>query len=217
MKKLITLFAALFLFGCGSGGGGHKHHDPKPEPTEWISLGKAHIKASMKDGFSLQQTENITYTSVSVNQITLNTANLASSPTEDANSVLDLGSFSLSNLKINDLNQCGTGTQKCTTVRIALYTADLGGANAGLGGFVNTSYNYGGQDVTISATTGGASETVLLGSGNAVGIETVDSTSLNRVTQANFVNGPYLLEADFSNAGEGLYEMNLVIDIQAAL
>jgi hypothetical protein len=210
--KYLLLILALYISGCGYFGPDYRDYRPKPEVPEvpydeYIVIGKAIINISSEDSLSLA--ENITYVVANANVFTIDASGI-STPVENGD-ILNVGNIDVSNMKVNNLNQCGGGSDKCTSAIVRVYTTDVTGSE-GIAGFVNTDDGYG-IDVTASES-GGLSGTAGL---DVAGAVTVDSYTIpasdRKLTSADFGGVSYDIDVDFSNAGVGSYEMNLVIEI----
>ena len=192
---------------------------PAPEATNWNTIAKANIHTSVQDVevFSLASlgntSTNITYVAAEVKQFALDSGTLVvGTETEDN---LDLGSATVNKILVNKLVQCGVALdERCTSSRLIVYTTEIVG-HTGVEGFVNTDESYG-VPIIITATTGGATGAAGLTDVNAFVAETVDLSTISkrRLTSSDFINGPYLINVDFSNAGNGNYEMDLVVELQ---
>ena len=216
MKRLLFL---LTLIGCGSevsfNDGSPINYKPQSE-IQWKSVATAEIHIGAQEGLSL--VENITYVATTINKVNINVATLINTPTDNSevDGVLDLGSLSVNTLKINNLNQCGAGAAPCSVARIIVYTIDVA-SDPGIAGFVNTSGAYGipvlTGDNTVTTVAGGTIVGFTDANAAEVDIYTILGTD-NRIDQNDFTIGPYPILIDMSNAGIGIFEMNLVIDIQ---
>ena len=208
MKKL--LFLVVFLVGCGTEYLNQRSDPKSPKDMNWKVIGQVFLKAEVDRFLALQQTEVITYVSATTNGFSADVSSIVL--TESANGeVLDLGSVTLDLLKVNQLNQCGVGNdEKCTSAIVRVYTTAVTGHN-GVAGFVNKDESYG---VSVLAGEGSATESVGLTDANAAIVDTYTiPANDNKLTVGDFNGVTYELEVDFSNAGAGSYEMNLVIEL----
>ena len=213
MKSLLIL--SMIIASCGE-----VYLDKRtrshPEPDKWKVIGTININMKFMEepgGYLASQSTNVTYTVAEANDFTINTGNISVSETSE--SVLDFGSIDISQLKVNKLKQCGVSNdQKCTSAIIRAYTTEVSG-HPGIGGFVNKTD---GDGIPVKAGENTASSTVGLNVANAV---TLDSYTIpasdKKLTASDFSGVVYEVEADFSNAGAGDYEMNLVIELAVAL
>ena len=122
---------------------------------------------------------------------------------------LSFGSLFLSDYFSNDLRVCGSsGRTKCGRLQIRLYTDGSGGA-----GFYNEADSYG---VPVYANLRGSENGVELGWGRAQSLilqEVVIPTSKNVLRLRDFAEEPrYDLSVDFSNAGVGSYQTEIVVE-----
>lgn len=205
MKGLCVVLA---LLGCGPAR--YEIISPPKKPiNNWKTLGKAVVTIGKADSYMLAENVSITYTSSIVTQFVLNVTTVVVGSEDESSYQLALGSFNIDKLRLNKLDVCGVGgNERCTAARIALYTQELIGYT-GIGGFVNIDEGYGVPILAEGVALG-------LGSGSAIGVETLDitSTAIKRITAASFSYTPYTLTSDFSNAGAGNYEVDVVIELQ---
>lgn len=163
--------------------------------------------------YAANQTATVTYVVSNQSSITIDTNSLIPVESGDGET-LDLGSLTITQLRANKLNICGTGNQKCTQAVIRVYTQELVGYT-GISGFVNTDDSYG-ADVYFGQTT--ASELVGLTSTNSAIVQSYSiPANDNKIGLSDFPSPTYLGEVDLSNAGSGNYEMMLVVELALAL
>ena len=225
MRNLTLI--GLLLTSCDSSSSGHVEFFDTTPPTlprinqhstdTWHTVGRATINVRKSEGVLDNQyksyglaAKNVTHTTPITNQFDLDFT--AFTPgVEDSSSTLPLGSIDIDGIKINKLKQCGGGgNEKCGKARIIIYTTELA-SNPGVEGFVHVLDGYG---VDIHAN----DIIVGLASGNAAEVELVlIPESKKRVGTSDFANSPFIITGDFSNAGYGDYEADIVIDIQLAL
>jgi len=224
MKLLLLSWALLSIVGCSASihdgrtmADGIIDRVPAITTSDFTTVATVRLNVYRVSGLQLA---DITYTSSASASVTEDVSALIS-PTEDVDGLtLDLGSYGLSGIRINQLSVCGAGTEKCTAAQIIAYTVDLGGANAGLGGFVNITENYGGNDVTISGTGGDATLGHTVSNANVLSSYTITGAD-RKLSADDFTSAGQLvvfpLEVDFSNAGVGDYQMQIEIAVQLAL
>lgn len=208
MRILSILALCLFFVSCGS----ERTRNPRapgPIPKDkFITLAKAEVTITNAPGLFLASTIN--YTVPLANAFGLDVSGVA--PAEVGDTIV-IGNIDISDLRINDLYVCGSGTDKCTTAVVRVYTTELSGYE-GISGFVNTDDNYS-IDVTVSES-GGLSGTVGL---DVAGSVTVDSYTIpsndRKLTIADFSGVSYdFVAGDIdNNAGVGSYEMSVTIEI----
>ena len=123
--------------------------------------------------------------------------------------LLDLGSISLSALYDNDLKKCGNNSnQKCGTALIRMYTTGTAGE-----GLYNAEDGYG-APITAGQTT---LSTVGLNVAGAAIMQSISIPNSKHVLNlSDFPNHAYSLKVDFSNAGDGVYATNLVVEYALA-
>jgi hypothetical protein len=210
--KYLLLMLTLYISGCGFFGPKYRDYRPKPDVPnipydEYKTIGKAIINIS-SDG-ALNLVENVTYVVTDANVFLIDAAGIAT-PTENGD-ILNVGNLDITGLKVNRLKQCGGGTDKCTSAIVRVYTTDVTGSE-GIAGFVNVTDGYG-VDITASES-GGLSGIAGLTVSNSVIVDSyIIPTSDRKLTSADFGAVSYDIDVDFSNAGIGSYEMNLVIEI----
>lgn len=214
MKKLFLLIAILFSYGCGTDVDNQRSSPKSPEEMDWKVIGKVYLTTQIDRNLALQQTEVVTYVSATTSQFSADPAGIVPVESVDGET-LDLGSVTLDQLKVNDLDQCGVGNdEKCTSAVIRVYTTEVTGF-IGIDGFVNTDQSYG---VPVLAGEGTATESVGLTDTNAAFVDTYTIPANDRkLTTGDFNGVTYELEVDFTNGGAGSYEMNLVIELAVGL
>ena len=124
-------------------------------------------------------------------------------PSSFVNDSVSFGYLSLTNIKDNDLKQCGlTGHDKCTQAIIRAYTLNTPGS-----GLWNFADNYGIPLLVNGFTT-------VLGSDSNVILTTLSIPANENVLHfSNFAGlTTYNVSGDFSNAGMGQYSTTLVIE-----
>ena len=207
------LILSLFLVSCGTAKFVSINTPKTPTPQkEYKVIAKAEISLSSTGKLLTlaSKTINVTHTSKNVNAFALDMSSLVAG-IEDDNDILSFGSFDISNLKVNNLNQCGNGSDPCTTAIVRIYTTDLAGFE-GISGFINTT--DGGYGIPVSANKIGAlASNVGLSHLNAAIVDTYTIGSDKRLTESDFGTPTYEIDVNFTDAGVGDYEMNLVIEI----
>lgn len=121
------------------------------------------------------------------------------------NTLLDLGTITLTELTDNNLAVCGTEKKtKCTTAVIRMYTVGVAGA-----GVYNAEDGYG------APLNAGQTSYATVGL-NLTGALNVQSVSIDKhkhiLKLSDFTNPTYYIQADFSNAGAGNYSTTLIIE-----
>ena len=216
--RYLFLALVVFLTSCGPE---IINRRTKRDKITYKRAGSVTLNVQATSGTLYATATSITYTETSSGTVNLNEGSLNTTPTpvdDDANGdTIDLGSLAMGTIKINNLNQCGAGgTDKCTSAIVRIYTNDLGGANADLGGFVNITENYEGQPVTVT----GSSGDVVIGHkvDNAVTLSTYTiPPGDKRLRNKDFINAgqslSFPMSVDFDNAGVGDYSMSLEIEV----
>jgi hypothetical protein len=209
----LLLISILLIMSCGNDISIIDRRTPYQPIKEWKVIDRAEINLSLLQGLTVTDSTTVVYVSAIANQFTINTGSLSTTESIDTNTI-NLGSISTSSLKVNDLNQCGTGTEKCTSAVIRIYTTPVSG-HPGVTGFVNKTNNYG---VPIKAGKTSANTVVGLTVSNAAVVDSYTIPAGDRkLTAGDFGSTTYLLEVDFSNAGSGNYEAILVIELAVGL
>ena len=219
MKTLVGLIASIFLIGCGL-----KTIDRRTKGgMTYKRVGGTTLKVKTTKGKLYATATSITYTETSSGIVSLNEGSLNTTPsvTEDDEDggngdTIDLGNLRMGTLKVNNLYQCGSGgTDKCTSAIIRVYTNDITG-HEGLGGFVNTTYSYGDQPVTITGSSGDVTIGHLVGNANTLSTYTIPAND-NRLRKRDFRNASqqliFPMTVDFNNGGIGDYEMSIEIEV----
>lgn len=229
MKYILFSLLSLLVLACGSEHPTGKVHKPlnpvgKVDTTNFVPVSRAIVKISNTEEYAYHKvmrscnpiaiahaattTTNVTYTSSGTGQITIDATNLIANEVDDT---LELGSFTVTQLKTNKLKICGVGgDEQCTVAVIRIYTQDLVGFT-GISGIVNTTDSYG---VPVYAGKSNPLDNVGLSSSNAAILQSYTiQASDRRISLSDFPTPTYLLESDFSNAGSGNYEMTLVIEL----
>ena len=217
MKFLLLI--SMLLIGCGFFGPEYRDYRPKPKVPyvphqEYNVIAQAIVSVKSSDGLYAvgSSTIDVTYVVADVSVFQIDVSSFVS-PVETEDSI-DLGTIDISNLKVTNLRQCGvTLDQQCNIASVRIYTTELVGSE-GIAGFVNTTDGYG-VDVT-AAESGGLSGTVGLTDAAAIIVDTTSLAGDRRLTSSDFGGGSYDITADFSNAGAGDYEMDLVIEVVVA-
>lgn len=161
-------------------------------------------------------TVNVTYTNPGVTQFTINTSSFGNAITVSGND-LNLGTISLNSLDDNSLRVCtgvGSPGNRCNRLFIRVFTLGTATGVTATSGFINVDGQYG-IDVfagnVLTAIGFNASPTASLVTNAATVYTYTIPNGTNRVRLSNLVNTPFPIKADLSNAGSGLYEMNLVV------
>ena len=210
--KIGLIIMALLLTACGSDTVDKRSHGIL---MKYVAVGNATIDIYGISGLCLA--EVINYTSTATSTIGIDTAGLLT-PTEDASGeFIDLGALGLDSIKVNTLKVCGvSGRDKCTSAIIRMYTNDLGGADTGFGGFVNTTDNYAEAPVTVTGTSGDVVIGHTLSAANTLSSYTIPVAD-RKLILSDFTDNTQLVSfpiiVDFSNAGAGAYEMSIEIEV----
>lgn len=243
MRYIILI--ALLLSGCGSSletTGGYKpgvpqtHNNPDINTNDVVTVrGRVEISVSnereslaakffrslfFNTAYAATGATTVTYVNTGVLAFTLNTTNLAASPSFTGDT-LNLGDVVLSNIDDNTLKVCGVGGNvKCTQAIIRAYTitapADAYPSTGTVGGFANVSDASDIYGVPVYVGTLNPSTAIPYNSSGAVQTQVVTiPVNKKRLKTADFgtvSNRTYPVTADFSNAGTGQYKMRLVIE-----
>jgi len=162
-------------------------------------------------------TVNVVYNNPSATTFTLNTSALANSITVSGTD-LNLGNISLGSIDDNTLKVCvgvGAPGNKCNRLYIRVFT--LGTATGGItgtAGFINTAGLYGIDVFAGSVPTAlgfNASPTAATVTNAATVYTYTIAANKNRVRTSDLSMPAVPIKADLSNAGNGAYEMNLVV------
>lgn len=159
-------------------------------------------------------TTTVTYSSAEKGTLNLDVGSLTLVESLDENT-LEFGSVTITKINVNKLKICGVGgDEKCTQAIIRIYSTELP-AFLGMAGLINTTDGYG-VDVYSGVLT--ATEPVGLDAINAAIVQSYTIPANDKkLTGDDFTDLTYVIEADFSNAGFGDYEMDLVIEVAVAL
>ena len=162
-------------------------------------------------------TVNVVYNNPSATTFTLNTSALANSITVSGTD-LNLGNVSLGSIDDNTLKVCvgvGAPSNKCNRLYIRVFT--LGTATGGItntAGFINTAGSYG-IDVFAGSVLTPIGFNASPNAASVVNAATVYTYTIaankNRVRTSDLSMPAVPIKADLSNAGNGAYEMNLVV------
>lgn len=181
-----------------------------PKYINWI------LPQAMADVAQGSATVNVVYTNPSVTTFTINTASFGTGMVVSGTD-LNMGSISVSGLDDNTLKVCtGAPSSKCNRLYIRVFTLGTAssGAITGVAGFINTAGSYG-LDVlagTVLTPIGYNASPTAATVTNAATIYTyIIANNLNRVRLSNLSIPSIPIKADLSNAGNGGYEMNLVV------
>ena len=175
------------------------------------------ITITKKEALQLTMDFDINYTSAEANVFNIDASGMIVTESEDG-LILDLGNIVIDNIRKNKLKICGVNNdEKCTSAIIRMYTNDN---YDGISGLVNTTYSYSGGDLVAGATDGTAM--VGLTDSNALTLaEYTIPANDRKQTKSDFVGASQLmdydLQIDFSNAGEGDYEISIEIELAVAL
>ena len=165
-------------------------------------------------------TVSVVYNNPSATVFQVNTAGLGSSVTVSGND-LNLGSFTVSGLDDNTLRVCsGAPANRCNRLVIRVYT--LGTAMGGItntAGFINTDGVYGidvfaGTVTTPLGFNSSPTASAVTNAANVYEFTIPNGTNRIRLSQLSIPSVP--VKADLSNAGNGRYEMNLVVQYALA-
>jgi hypothetical protein len=224
MKNISVLVLCLALVSCGrttteTGSGA----TPPSSPVGSLPIGnqsdgsviKGRVTVNVGTGTQTHQAHeldqnvgdsnnSITYTDGPNVTFTVNTATFL--PGVINGTTLSLGDFILTALNDNNLEVCGPNNNaQCTTAVLRVYTTGT------LAGFVNTTdpSPYG-----VNVFTSGLNPTipVVLGEPGVVTETFTILPTTHQVIFANFPNHQFNVTADFSNAGEGTYQMTYVFE-----
>lgn len=216
--RIIVVFISLILFGCGNNVEtvNKRSRFQKDVPISQSTLNYkviGNITVDVASIVGLSLTQAITYTSTSTSTLSIINGDLTT-PSEDVDgNILDLGRLSINKLKINKLKICGaSGHDKCTSAIIRIYTNDLGGANVGLGGFVNITENYAEAPITVTGYSGDAIVGHTLANATLLNEYTIPNSD-KKLTQTDFSLISFPLVVDFSNAGAGDYQMSIELEV----
>lgn len=186
--------------------------------SEYKRVDGATITISKKEGkLSLTTNFDINYTSVEANVFDLDATGMVVTESEDGDT-LDLGNLLINGLRKNKLKICGIGNdEKCNSAIIRIYTNDN---YSGTAGIVNTTYDYSGGDL-LATGTGGQSVAGLTDSNALTLAEYIIPANDRKLTKSDFIGAgqlmDYALQIDFSNAGDGDYEISIEIELAVAL
>lgn len=240
------IIALLLLSGCGSTletTGGYKApqtipHDTSPtvNTNDVVAVrGRIEISVStekessmarlfkslfLTNAYAATGATTVTYVNTGVLAFTLNTTNLATSPSFTGD-ILNLGDIVLSNINDNTLKVCGVGgTTKCTQAIIRAYTitapVDAFPSTGTTQGFANVSDAGDIYGVPVYVGSLNPSTAIPYNSSGAVQTQVIAiAGNKNRLKLADFGTlsaRTYSVSADFSNAGTGQYKMRLVIE-----
>lgn len=163
---------------------------------------------------------SVTYSNPSVTSFTLNTSQFMGGafPTSDGET-LQMGNISVATLDDNTLRVCtgvGAPANKCNRLYIRVFTlgSNISGSITNVAGFINTDASYGIDVKAGSVTTpiGFNSNSLAASVTNAATVFTYTiPNNLNRVRLTNTGSILFPITADLSNAGNGNYEMRLVV------
>ena len=170
--------------------------------SENISPVTAFFNRLMSAAYAATGTSTVTYNNVGVTTFTLNETGFT--PGSFTGDVLSLGNIVLSGLDDNTLKVCGTGSTKCVTAIIRIYTT---GTTAG---FVNTANSYG---VPVFAGALNPTSQVGLNAAGSVQMQlyTIPANTY-RIKTAVFPSPTYAVTSDFSNAGSGSFSSTFVVE-----
>ena len=214
LSKIIII--SILLFSCG----------PQPEyiSTRTTDTTVAYkrvegttITITKKEALQLTMDFDINYTSAEANVFNIDASGMIVTESEDG-LILDLGNIVIDNIRKNKLKICGVNNdEKCTSAIIRMYTNDN---YDGISGLVNTTYSYSGGDLVAGATSG----TTMVGLTDTSALTLAEYTipaNDRKLTKSDFVSASQLmdydLQIDFSNAGEGDYEISIEIELAVAL
>lgn len=224
MKRISVLLVVLGLISCAPSDNDSSSQltDPvnQTRADGYVPIGMAIVKVSTDQGFARLQkslsllpqahavTSQVSYVVAPNTAFTIDVSKLI--PTMN-DTILDIGSLTVTALDANQLRVCGTNqNQKCSKAVIRIYTQPLQ-AWPSVEGFVNTSYGYG-TPVTAGKTT--ADQVVGLGAANSALVQTYSiPNNLNRVRLNHFPSPTFKVASDFSNGGSGTYNMTLVVEL----
>lgn len=182
----------------------------KPKIPWWMGINRA--VASVSQGSA---TVAVSYSNPSVVSFSINTSAFGTAMTISGTD-LNLGSISIASLDDNTLRVCtgvGAPGNKCNRLYIRVFT--LGTASGGVtntSGFINVSDLYSlpvyAGNVSTEIGYNAAANASIVSNAAVVHTYTIPN-GVNRVR--NLVIPSIPIKADLSNAGNGLYEMNLVV------
>ncbi len=143
--RYLLLFA--FLIGCGTDIDNRRTRHRQPAPEEYIKVASVTLNVGKSEGLNAAA-QSITYTTPNQNNVDLDLAALKNAITESDESTdgltIDLGSLTLTGIKINKLKICGVGgNEQCTSAIIRVYTNAITSHPAGETGFINKTDSYG--------------------------------------------------------------------------
>lgn len=242
MKKIIFLIIGLTMTACGPGFHVKNYENPEPENITYFPVASATINVASYGSLSFMKrkpsfmdllipqaiaqvaqgsaTVTVIYNNPSATVFTVNTASLGNSVTVSGDD-LNLGSLSISGLDDNSLRVCtGAPQSRCNKLYIRIFT--LGTASGGItgtAGFINTAGLYGIDVFAGSVTTPigfNASATAGTVTNAATVYEFNINNGTNRVRLSQLSIPVIPIKASLANAGNGPYEMNLVVQYALA-
>lgn len=185
-----------------------------------MSIASLLISEAMADVAQGSATVNVTYTNPSATTFTINTAAFGTGMTVTG-TTLNMGNITVSGLDDNTLKVCvgvGAPGNKCNRLYIRVFTlGTAAGGISGIAGFINKTdvANPYGIDVlagSVLTPIGFNASAIAASVTNAATIYTYTiPTATNRARLSNLAIPTIPVTADLSNAGNGNYEMNLVV------
>ena len=237
LAMLLTVF--LFTIGCGRFQANGPQFNPAPQTifplaSAVVSVNSYGDIASFKTKPKIENllikkatasalgsaVVSVSYNFASNSTFNLNTANFGTSITVDGLD-LNFGNIQINDLDTNNLRVCAGAPNggRCNRLYVRVFTlgSNISGSITGIEGFINVS-NL--QDIygipvfagSVSAPIGfNANQNAPTVTNAATVVNQNIPGSSNRLRLSNV--GNFSVKADLSNAGAGLYEMRLVIQV----
>lgn len=197
----MTMVALLFV-GCSCGPDIVDRRTKRTKPViDWVVVDTATITIKSSPGlYAVNPVDvNIVWTEPSRGNFEVDCGVITVDDTDP--DLLAIGTCVINTIRVNNLNICGGGSDKCTVGAIRMYTV---GAHEG---FVNTTEGYGVPFLADGNVVG-------LTSSNALALDSYTIPSNDRRLRNNdFTDLSYDLTIDMGNAGIGDYEVDVTIEL----